>query len=162
MKLFHGQPCRPQQHQIGAGKGVGPAQRPHGNILCGPRSNAGKPHQTFDLALHIRGASQNDSAFTDGLHQRGDASGPAADDSERSDLVGRHLLESTRGRSQSIEFDVWRRNLGAEGARPTSRHRGRRLDRDLLAENGAHREFEAVESTRHTQAGQTTDDHLQL
>src|SRR5260370_10186809 len=113
MELFRVQPSRPQQHQIGAGKGVGPAQGPHRNVLRGPRPDTGKPQQAFDLALDIRGASQNDAAFTDGLYHRGDASRSAADDSKRSDLVGRYLLESMRGRRQAIEFDVWRRNRRA-------------------------------------------------
>jgi hypothetical protein len=141
-------PGRPYQHQIGAGKGVGPAQSAHRNVLRRPKSDAGQSLESVDLFFDVRCKAQDDAPLVDRRRE-----GPQTPRASLHHSEGRDLERVGSGHSRGVRGDVSQSRercgrLGAKRASPSPRQGGGRLDGHLLTQHRANAQFKAIECTR--------------
>jgi len=135
--------------EIRGGKRIGKMQRPHREVVRGPRPDARQRGRRGDEALEMN-AIEIESPVRDRRREameRGGARTRQADLRDPIDAGTRDLAGHREPMGQAVTTIVRRAERGGEAPR----ERGRRGDRHLLAEQRADRGLEAIDRAGHAQ-----------
>ena len=135
---------RPADAEVGGHEGIGVAQCPHGDVFRRPRSDARERHQGAPELGRVGPGVDHDVPVGDGPGQGHDGAAPAGRHGEGARIALGQRDERGRGGEEVGH----RAERGGEelagGEHQPSGHRPRAGDGDLLPDDGAHGELEAV------------------
>ena len=140
------------QRHITSGKGVGPAQRAHRDVLRRPVADARQRFQQRDGGRHIDAAMQLQLPAVYGTRQRDDGGLPLPHDTDASERIAAALYQRGCSRKQTVQLRPGRFKRCAETQGQPLGQRAGSCHRDLLPKHGAHRQLEAAKGARHAQA----------
>jgi len=144
-----GQSQGTEKAEIAGGKGVRLAEGAHGNVLCGPFADAGDFAQAVEKCVGVDDSREVDLAGANGAGQIANGFGTGAGDADRGEFgLGENLSGWKQVREAGGPFERFPVRAGN-----AAREGGRALDGNLLAENGAGGEFEAIPATGNAKAG---------
>jgi hypothetical protein len=135
---------RPADAEVGGHEGVGIAQRPHGDVLRRPRSDARERHQGASELGRVRPGVDHDLPAVDGLGQGHHGAPPAGRHGERTRVALGQRDECSRAGEEVGHRAERGGQEVAGGEHQPSGHRARAGDGHLLPDDGAHRQLEAV------------------
>ena len=140
------------QGHVAGHKGIGPAQRAHGDVVRRPVANAGQFFQRGNGRRHVGPGVQCDALAGHRLGNADDGRLALLDDAQLPQRVAAGLCQHLRRGEQARQLGVGRLNRFAKPGHHALRQSARRRHRDLLAQHRAHRQLKAVQRAWHTQA----------
>jgi len=140
------------QSHIARRKSVGPAQRPHGDVLRGPVANTGQCLKGVDGGSHIRAAMEMQPFFGHRLRYADNCGLPLSHDAKLAQRIAAGHCQYGRRGEKPRQFRPWGFNGLAELVNHTLGQRAGGCHGDLLAQYRAHSQLKAVQGARHPQA----------
>ena len=140
------------QRHVPRRKCIGPAQRPHGDVLRRPVANAGQFFQRTDGGGHIGTGVQLQAVGRHRLRNAHNRCLTLFDYPQLAQRVAADLRQHGGRGEQPRQFRVGRGNGLAKLVHQALRQRTRCGHGDLLAQHGAYGQLVAVQASRHAQA----------
>ncbi len=138
--------------EIAGRERIGKVKHAHREVVRGPWPDAGKRGRGGDEVIEVA-IGERQGAIHDRARERPDRGRPGSRHADVRDLVDRSLGDLGRGRKPERELRARAVDPRTERRGEPARDRGGGRDRDLLAEQRAHRGLETVERPGHAQAG---------
>ena len=140
------------QRHVARHEGIGPAQHPHGDVLRSPVANAGQGAQGLGGGRHIGAAVQHQAAFVHRAGQGHDGRLALAHDAQLPQRVALGPRQHSGCGKQPLQLGPRGVDGLAKALHQPLAQRAGGGHGDLLAQHGAHGQFQPIPGAGHAQA----------